>query len=250
MLSGATEGAIRAAKEALALFQKEGIKNLEAAELHCIASWYLTDGDFDEALTLAEEAMDIYQEEVTADIAEATVLATMVTACLKKNQPKTALRAVKDVLERFEESGDLRGEAATHGQMCEVYCAFGDADRAVRSAMNAVDAFEALDDKVSQAKEMRSICRLYTAMQEHEKALRMAQQALELFEMVDDIKEQALTLQMRANVYVDKQEHSSALRCITEARGCTRTRGARRARRRPCSSSPTPRCAARTGRAR
>mmetsp|Transcript_44628 Transcript_44628/g.97103 ORF Transcript_44628/g.97103 Transcript_44628/m.97103 type:complete len:821 (+) Transcript_44628:83-2545(+) len=218
MLSGATEGAIRAAKEALALFQKEGIKNLEAAELHCIASWYLTDGDFDEAMALAEEAMDIYQEGVKADIAEAAVLQTIVTACLKKNQPQTALRAVKDTLERFEESGDMRGEAATYGQMCEVYCAFGDADRAIRSCMNAADTFEGLDEKGLQAKEMRTMCRLYTAMQDHEKALRMAQQALELFEQIDDIKEQAMTLQMRANVYMDKQEHSSALRCITEAR--------------------------------
>merc|ERR1719401_1825616 len=131
-LSGAAEGAIRAGKEAIALFQKLNLRKLEATESASIASWYLADGD-------AEEAMELYQESPMADPGEAVLLETVVAAYLKKNQPKTALRAIKDTLERFEESGNLLGEASCYNQMCDAYLYLGDVEKGLRAATNASD---------------------------------------------------------------------------------------------------------------
>merc|ERR1719401_223294 len=114
-----------------------------------IASWYLADGEVEEALSCAEEAMELFQESPLADPGEAVLLETMVAAYLKKNQPKTALRAIKDTLERFEESGNLLGEASAYNQMCDAYLYLGDVEKALRAASNASDTYAVLEDKAN-----------------------------------------------------------------------------------------------------
>merc|ERR1719254_192947 len=183
-----------------------------------IASWYLADGDAEEALACAEEALELYQESPMADPGEAVLLETVVAAYLKKNQPKTALRAIKDTLERFEESGNLLGEASCYNQMCDAYLYLGDVEKGLRAASSASDTYAVLEDKMNQAKQLRSVCKLHSLAGANDKALRAAQEALEIFETLEDAKEQALTLQMRASVYLAKEETSSALRCSKEAR--------------------------------
>merc|ERR1719394_2220020 len=77
-LSGATEGALRAAKEAQGLYQKADLPKQCAHELHNIAKWHLKEGDVDDSVAAAQEALDIFEDDLNGTDAEAGAMQTLI----------------------------------------------------------------------------------------------------------------------------------------------------------------------------
>lgn len=217
-LSGATEGALRAAKEAQSLYIKAELGKQAAVELHHVAKWHLKEGDIDDAVAAAQEAMDIFEEDLKGTDAEAGAMQTLIQAYLERKDGKDALKLAKYELDRFQESGNQMGVAAAQEMVMLAYFAMGNADRAMRYAQRAADTLEDMNDKKSQGKVLRTMCTLHRAKGDHEKALRAAQEALTIFEDLEDTKEQAMTIQARADVYLEKKENARALALAAEAR--------------------------------
>lgn len=216
---GAMEAALRAGKEAQALFAAAGLRKLEAAELNCIAGWMLEDDQSSAAVTAAEEALDIMLEEcVFAAPQEATFMATLVKAHLAAKSPSGAMRAARDMLERFQESSDAKGEAAAFSQISTIHNSRGSLVKAVRYSQKAAEVFEEVGDSAGQGNALRSLCRLYMSIGQMDRALKVVQEALNVFEELEDVPEQASTLMLRAEVFTAKGETANALRCATEAR--------------------------------
>mmetsp|Transcript_65918 Transcript_65918/g.204032 ORF Transcript_65918/g.204032 Transcript_65918/m.204032 type:complete len:828 (-) Transcript_65918:89-2572(-) len=217
-LSGTTEGALRAAKEAQALYVKAELKKQAAFELHQAAVWHLKDGDVDDAVAAAREAMDIFEDDLKATNGEAAVVQTLVQAYLTKKEFKEAMKLAKYELDRFAESGNGKGQAACQEMVMLCYVGMNNTGRAMRYAQRAADTLEEMGDRKGQGKLLRTMSTLHRANDEHDHALRAAQEALTIFEDLDDMKEQAITLQFRADVYLEKKEHGRALALSTEAR--------------------------------
>mmetsp|Transcript_51107 Transcript_51107/g.163593 ORF Transcript_51107/g.163593 Transcript_51107/m.163593 type:complete len:841 (-) Transcript_51107:371-2893(-) len=217
-VSGANEGALRAAKEAQALFVKAELRKQAAFELYHIAGWHLKEGDVDDAVAAALESLDIFEDDLHATEAEASVVQVLVKAHLERKEAKEALKLAKYELDRFQESGNPKGEAAAQELVMLAYFSMGNVDRAQRFAQRAADTLEDMGDRKSQAKVLRTMCTLHRTKGDHETALRAAQEALNIFEDLEDTKEQAITLQSRADVYLEKKEHSRALSLAAEAR--------------------------------
>mmetsp|Transcript_65924 Transcript_65924/g.204054 ORF Transcript_65924/g.204054 Transcript_65924/m.204054 type:complete len:829 (-) Transcript_65924:89-2575(-) len=217
-LSGTTEGALRAAKEAQALYVKAELKKQAAFELHQAAVWHLKDGDVDDAVAAAREAMDIFEDDLKATNGEAAVVQTLVQAYLTKKEFKEAMKLAKYELDRFAESGNGKGQAACQEMVMLCYVGMNNTGRAMRYAQRAADTLEEMGDRKGQGKLLRTMSTLHRANDEHDHALRAAQEALTIFEDLEDTKEQAVTLQARADVYLQKKEQSRALALASEAR--------------------------------
>jgi len=217
-VSGATEGALRAAKEAQALYIKAELRTQAAFELNQAAIWHLKDGDVDDAVAAALEALDIFEDEPKGGAGEASVVQTLVQAYLEKKEAKDAMKLAKYELDRFEESGYSKGVAACQEMAMLCYIAMNNTDRAMRYAQRAADTLEGMGDRKSQGKVLRTMCTLNRANDNFDAALRAAQEALNIFEDIEDTKEQAVTLQARADVYLGKKEQGRALALASEAR--------------------------------
>jgi len=218
-IGGSMEAALRAGKEAQELFAGAGLRKLEANELNCLSTWYLDDDQAGAAVTAAEEALDIMLEEsVFATPQEAAYLQTLVKAHLASKSYNAAYRAARDMLERFQEASDVKGEAACFSQISFIHQSRGAIVKAVRYAQKASEAFEEVGDTAGQGEALRALCRLYMQVGQPDKALKVVQEALNVFEELENVPEQAVTLMLRAEVFMFKGEVANALRCSTEAR--------------------------------
>jgi len=209
---------LRAAKEAQSLYVKAEFSKQAAYELHCIAKWHLKEGDVDDAVAAAQEALDIFEDDLKGTDAEAAAMQTLVQAFLERKEGKDALKLAKYELDRFSESGNLTGVAAAQEMVMLAYFAMGNAARAMRYAQRAADTLDEMNDKKNQGKVLRTMCTLHRAGGDYDKALRTAQEALTIFEDLEDTKEQAMTIQARADVYLEKKENDRALALAAEAR--------------------------------
>jgi len=216
---GGLEAAVRAGKEAQELFAAAGLRKLEAFELNSISGWLREDDNAADAVTAAEEALDIMMEEsVYACPCEAVYLQTLVKAQLAAKSYNGAMRAARDMLERFQESSDAKGEAAAFQQISAIHNSRGSVVKAVRYAQKAAEVFEEVGDGAGQGEALRSLCRLYMGIGQPDKALKVVQDALNVFEELENVPEQAVTLMLRAEVFMSKNETANATRCATEAR--------------------------------
>lgn len=216
---GSPDAAVRAGREARELFAAAGLRRLEAHELSSISGWLREDESAAEAVEAAEEALDIMMEEsVYASPCEAGYLQTLVKAQLAAKSFSGAMRAARDMLERFQEASDAQGEAAAFQQISAIHNARGSVVKAVRYAQKAAEVFEEVGDGAGQGEALRSLCRLYMGVGQPDKALKVVQEALNVFEELENVPEQAVTLMLRAEVFMSKNEVGNATRCATEAR--------------------------------
>merc|ERR1740138_1776054 len=149
-LSGNVDAALRAGKEALTIFKEMGLKKRQAAELITIAGWYTAEGDPEEGALAAEEALDIYADDLFAGPGEAACMQTLVDCYVKKKEPKKGLRVAADELDRFAEAGNIKGEAAAHEMIMTAYAAMENPYKGISAAKRVSQALEEAGDQLGQ----------------------------------------------------------------------------------------------------
>jgi len=196
-LMGAWEAAASAGRTAVELFKKAELPKLMAFELHCVACWTLLDEDAEGAVEAAEESLDLYiQESQVADMQEAAVLQTLVKAYSMAKDYKKAVSTAQEALERFEESGEKRGEAAALEMLALGLSQQGDMNKAVKYAKQQVEVLKEIGDRVGEARAMRTVCRIWALGGNLDAALKSAKEAASIYEDLGLVSEQATTMQL------------------------------------------------------
>lgn len=139
--------AVQAADEALELYADLGQPKQEAFELKSSAEWYLAAGKPLKALHRAEEALEMMQKHGGGKGREASTMSIVVKAYISKGQADKAIKVAKSGLQRFQEAGDQKSEAAAYRTLYSAHTAAGDDDQALLVMEKALEAAQATGDQ-------------------------------------------------------------------------------------------------------
>jgi len=135
----------------------------------------LENRDHRRALADAEDALEAYAS--LRSRRQGAALEAIYKAHRAAGKPLRARRPIKEVLSRYEEAGDMHGEAAAQGALFQVYRSGNMIKEALRAGLRAVALYKDLGEGGLECKQLGSIAALYFAAGEYEKALHTGETA-------------------------------------------------------------------------
>jgi len=171
--------ATKAAKDALAAFQKAGDKKGEAAALNLVANAYLVNGEPVSAAKTARQALGIFLE-ADDKAAEVPILETLMNANLVKKDVDEALRAAKEIAKIALFLGKKKSAAYALGVVSTVSLLSGSPGAAVKAAEDAAELCQGEGDKEGQAAALASVYKVHRIVGKPASAMKAAKQALAL----------------------------------------------------------------------
>lgn len=175
---GNFDEAVELAEEAIQLLQDVGQPKLEAFELSSIASWYLKSGRAFKAMHFAENALEMIRDSAASKKKEVEALGTLVQANIAKGLTSKAVKLALAGLKRFQNAGETRAEASTQRVLYAAYVANGDAEKASFSLEKALDAAEEAGDREIQSRLLCEASDLYFKSGKFDEAAESANKAL------------------------------------------------------------------------
>lgn len=189
----------------------------EARELLALANEHLQADRLDEALSDAEEALELYRLLKSPE--ELAALSVLFKAYMKKGDARRALRAAKDGAKRFRAAGDKAGEGEALELVTSVYVATDQPEEALDSAEKALAIFEDLGHQQFQAKLTSILAGLHLRLGHVDKALQLGEDAgLLLREIGGDTDAKVDAMFTVVEAHLQKKDLPSAYQTAVEMR--------------------------------
>jgi tetratricopeptide (TPR) repeat protein/acyl carrier protein len=213
--------ALTSAQEALDIFQSLGLSTLEAYEYSCIASFYLAKNHPRKALYYAQEAFAM------ASVKQA--LGVIVKAYIAKGQPDLAIAEATDGLKAFQEKGDVQGSAEAQMLLFVAYQQVGEMEVAVNSLEDAAQAFKELGDGGKECDLLLMAADLHLKEGAYEKAADESLRAMDLVKADGKWMEMVSALKCHVDAKIALGQAKDAANVATEAREACEKAGATKA---------------------
>jgi len=173
------EEAAKAAKEAVAAFQKAGDKDGEAAALNLAANAYIVGGEPAAAVRTARHALTIFLEKDNK-AAEMPILETLMYANVVKKDVDEAMRAAQEMAKIAMFLGKKKAAAHALLSVADVALASGTPAGAVKAAEEAAELCRAEGDKEGQAAALAVVYKVHRTLSKPASARKVASQILKL----------------------------------------------------------------------
>jgi len=188
---GAFEAGVEAAQEALLIFQELGIKKYEMNELETIARFHTKEGQLEEALDYAKEALELAWDMNLPHGGAVQAMRALFEIYETKGDAHRALNVAKDALWRFQEAEDVRGEAAAWDAICQGHCMKNEFQEAIDAAEQSIVLLRDLAYYTDEVKIIQRTACIFLSMQKFDEALSRATDCVERFQAMDDMESKA-----------------------------------------------------------
>lgn len=202
---------------ALAIFKELGIKKLEALEQYSLGQWLLANDQAEDAAEAGEMAAQAFRD-LDSIQGESMALDLVVQAYVANKQPADALQAANDGLRKFRSAGDQLAEVAALNMLIPANLANGTPDKALTAAKDAQGIFRSLGDNYNETKMQHLVAQLHFRAGDFDAALKSAESALGNFQSDWDTQDKALMLETVAAIQVAQESHAKALKSANDGR--------------------------------
>jgi len=219
------------AKQALAIYQDQGIQKLEAFELFSLAKWYLKRNKLQDALPMARQARNIFKEIGYGKGWQAHALQMEVEVLIVMEQFQTARKTAMDGVQEFRAAGDKRCTVLALEAFIIAEFHFNtnternlnlskkaDMQEALDAAREGVGLGKELADRKWEANMHHNIAQIQLWNKELPKAQKALKTALKLFRTIGDFDSEATVLQTLTDIYVQKKDLRQGVLFATEVR--------------------------------
>jgi tetratricopeptide (TPR) repeat protein len=165
---------------------------------------------WDEAITLFEEAADLYRLAGN-EKGLAGTYNNLGLVYADKGEWERAIEFYQNALQTMERLGDIHGMAGTFGNLGSVYADKGEWERAIEFYQKSLETKERVGDIYGMAQTYNNLGIVYLQKGEWERAIEFYQKSLETKERVGDIHGMAQTYNNLGLVYADKGEWERAI---------------------------------------
>lgn len=172
----------------------------EAAMLFCVAEGHLEEGDADEALQSATDALAIFQQ--LGDAVGTVDALRLVVGAHRLRDTNAALSVAEAELRKFQESGDERGVSSMRVAIAEVHLMRSRNEEALQMLAEALFSFQRLNDPKMQANVQLSLANAYVLSDRGQDAVNTANDAREAFQSLGDKKGEAKACHLQALAHV------------------------------------------------
>lgn len=142
------EKALDQAGEALAIFKDIDEKSCEALAARTFTKAHLMAGNWEDAISIATAAVDLYQE--LGDKSSMAAMFVMVAKAYLMKDPHAGARSAISAVEIYRQAGDKKGEAQALQASAEAHLLY-DPEQALKAAKEATTACDKAGDKEGKA---------------------------------------------------------------------------------------------------
>ncbi|HEX4945970.1 MAG TPA: tetratricopeptide repeat protein, partial [Blastocatellia bacterium] len=197
-------------KQVIPLWQALRDRTQEAFTLNAIGLLYRHLGEYQQALTYHQQALQINQE-VGNPGSEALTLYSIGAVYDHVGEPKKALDAYHKALAIFQQLGDRSMEAATLGNTGVVYSGLGEQQKALEYFQRALPIKQSLRDPNGEATLLNNIGLIHNYLGARQQALESYQRALPLYRALNDRTGEGTALNNIGTLYSEMGEYRKAL---------------------------------------
>lgn len=196
-------------REALSVYESEGVRLGEAQALDNLAGLAMRRGRPDEAVKSYQKSMAVYEMlDAQEDVATATFNLALGYKVQGDNQ--SALDALERALKMARERDDGGLEAAALDQRGTLHAADGDTDSAQEDYERAVTLYEKVEDPAGLATVKDHLAALHAQSGDYAAAEALRLEAVAIFESLGDTHELAVAWTNLAALYVEMGSYEQA----------------------------------------
>lgn len=256
------------AHEALDLCRAAGDKKGEGMALYKISQAHVVALRHEEAVEVAEDALELLQEQRHCALVEASVLQCLAEWCLQSKQHSKGLKYAEDAYELFGEHRNARKEARALSTLVQAHLANKEVHRALRAANSGLYRFQDANDLKGEAEalmarsaghadgdnifdalkdlekavdilrdcgdkalEATALCKaadLQARLGKLDKAQTSAQRAMDLAREMDKFDDEANAMKVLVSVQLQQEEHEDAIDTANRMRSVFEQAGAKK----------------------
>lgn len=195
--------------------------------LRGLASLMTHQGDYEEAVRVFEQSMDICRQQGDSH-GTAESLAGLASAELQQGHHDAATRLFEKSLAIFRSSGDTWGEAGAINGLAAVAHDEQDYERAQALYEEALASFQALADQRNMAITLNNLATVAHDRKDYSRAIQLYDQSLALTRLLEDKRTSAMALNNQGIVAHDQGDYLRAAALYEESLGLFRHLGDRR----------------------
>lgn len=166
--------------------QKDNDNDGTVRVMALVSKLYLNGGQAADAVTVAQQALTMAQEDLKDEAQEVVALDALVQAQIGGGSIVDALRLTKEEQAYFVQTKNQVAQAATLRIMAYTYIAKEDTAGALATVKEAMDLLKDMGDKTGEARALVTECEVYILMGEWEEAMQSAQLAAVLAKQAKD----------------------------------------------------------------
>lgn len=213
-ISIAEEKSIEANNLAKELNYKKGI----ALSILMFSKIHISKGEFDEALTDAQESLKLYKEIGYVNQKDiGGVYNTLGMIYNYQNDSDTSVEYFKKSLKTAKSRGDLRSEADMLNNIGITYYSKGDLDEAISFYKKAIDAYENLGKVRRKTSTLNNIGIIYSIQGKYTEALEIYNKILIIDKEDNNTNSVASTLQNMGIIYSNLEQYQKAYSYFEDA---------------------------------
>jgi len=192
-------------KQALDLAKNdEDLGDVKANGLHELAIVERNLGEIEKAITLEQQAMEIF-ERIGNLQGKAATLHCLAGIYANQGDVEKAIAFYQQSLELEEKIGNLQGKAATLHCLAGIYANQGDVEKAIAFYQQSLELEEKIGDVQGKAATLHCLAGIYANQGDVEKAIAFYQQSLELKEKIGNVQGKAATFAMLGQLLADEK---------------------------------------------
>ena len=182
----------------------EDLGDVKANGLHELAIVERNLGEIEKAITLEQQAMEIFER--IGDIKmKAATLHQLAIIYANQGEVEKAIAFYQQSLELEEKIGNLQGKAATLHQLAIIYANQGDVEKAIAFYEQSLELKEKIGNVQGKAATLHCLAIIYANQGEVERAIAFYEQSLELKEKIGDVRGKAATFAMLGQLLANKK---------------------------------------------
>ncbi len=195
--------------EALELSKEICNQSLIAKSFSRVAFFYMIQGDYKQAIALANNAEAIY-ELLEDEVGLSDAKYTIASVYYKSDNLQLGLKYLLDCLVIFTKHNDYLSQAKVYKSLGVIYEYFGDIDSAREVYQSAIEAAEMIGDVNMMTNVYNPLSGLYLNEDKVDEAMELIQKSIDLKTETGDVRGLAFAFYGRGKVYAKKQAYQLA----------------------------------------
>jgi tetratricopeptide (TPR) repeat protein len=197
-------------QQAINLCPEEDL-NEKASLRNFLGTLKMNIGDGDDAITLFQQAKEIYEKTEGNEKNIAASLHQMAIIYAKQGQVDQAIALYQQSLEITDRIGYVQGKVATLGAMADIYGSQGLIKKAFEQYQQVLEIARQIGTVEYEATALHQIAGIYAQQGQVDQAITLYQQSLEIKERIGNVQGKAATLHQMAGIYAQQGQVDQAI---------------------------------------
>ncbi|MFN6528196.1 tetratricopeptide repeat protein [Nostoc sp. ChiSLP03a] len=193
--------------------EDENLAGIKASVLHNLGWIYDDLGEWDKAIALYNQSLEI-NERIGNVQTKAATLHQLAGIYANKGEVDQAIALYNQSLEIEEDIGNVQGKAATLHNLGYIYANKGDVDEAIALYNQSLEIKERIGNVQGKAATLHQLAGIYANKGDVDEAITLYNQSLEIEERIGDVQGKAATLHCLAGIYAKKGDVDEAIAIV------------------------------------